>query len=344
MDVCPTTVSILLGLGDGTFEPAQDFRVGVDPASVTVGDFNGDGQQDLATANVHAGRNTGSVSILLGRGDGTFEPPQDFVVGQGPRSVTVGDFNGDGQQDVATANFDASTVSILINLTAAEITTYRLTRIGDVFFNPDLQDINENGEMVGAVPSETEPSRAILLRDGMVTELGDLAGGAAQSAVASAINDLTQITGSNKIQDASGSLVDRGFLWEGGQIRDLGIPGAIPRDINNRGQIVGTTVGADNFVRPFLWEAGQTRLLETLEPAAVPAGSVFRVGALQINNDGVAVGFSASPDGPRAVIWQDGAQNGEIMALEPPIPLAAGEARDVNDQGDVIGVYSDGSG
>ena len=55
------TVSILLGQGDGTFQAAQDFGVGVVPLSVTVGDFNGDGRLDLATAN--AGSNT--VSILL---------------------------------------------------------------------------------------------------------------------------------------------------------------------------------------------------------------------------------------------------------------------------------------
>ena len=80
-----------------------------------MGDFNSDGRQDLATAN----SNVQTVSILLGNGDGTFEPGQDFGVGQGPFLVTVGDFNGDGQQDVATAN--ALNVSILINNTAVEI-------------------------------------------------------------------------------------------------------------------------------------------------------------------------------------------------------------------------------
>jgi hypothetical protein len=103
-------VSILLGNGDGTFEPAQDFAVGGGPLSVTVGDFNGDGQQDLATANVLPG----SVSILLGRGDGTFEPARDFATGGQAASVTVGDFNNDGAQDLATANNNTDSVSILL--------------------------------------------------------------------------------------------------------------------------------------------------------------------------------------------------------------------------------------
>ena len=54
-----------------------------------------------------------TVSILLGQGDGTFARPE-FGVGEGPFSVTAGDFNGDGRPDLATANFDAASVSILL--------------------------------------------------------------------------------------------------------------------------------------------------------------------------------------------------------------------------------------
>jgi hypothetical protein len=107
------SVSVLLGNGDGTFEPAQDFAVGRDPVSVKVGDFNGDGQQDLATAN-SGGNSDHSVSVLLGQGDGTFEPARDFGVGLTPFSVAVGDFNADGQQDLATANSNGFSVSILL--------------------------------------------------------------------------------------------------------------------------------------------------------------------------------------------------------------------------------------
>ena len=71
------TVSILLGNGDGSFEPAEDFAVSR-PLSITVGDFNGDSQQDLAVTNVDAP----IVSIFLGNGDGTFESAQDFGVGE----------------------------------------------------------------------------------------------------------------------------------------------------------------------------------------------------------------------------------------------------------------------
>jgi Ca2+-binding RTX toxin-like protein len=83
---------------------------GFNPRSVTVGDFNGDGFQDLATANF----NSNIVSVLLGNGTGGFGSATTYVVGSSPYSVTVGDFNRDGFQDLATANFNSHTVSVLL--------------------------------------------------------------------------------------------------------------------------------------------------------------------------------------------------------------------------------------
>ena len=71
--------------------------MGAAPRSVTVGDFNGDGHHDLATANIDAA----TVSILLGQGDGTFQRRPGLCAWDRPRSVTVGDFNGDGHLDLA---------------------------------------------------------------------------------------------------------------------------------------------------------------------------------------------------------------------------------------------------
>src|SRR5437762_5743983 len=84
---------------------------GAFPASVAVGDFNGDGRQDLAVAN-----ETNNVSILLGDGAGNFSPATPFGVGSLPFSVAVGDFNGDGKQDLAVANHISNNVSILLRI------------------------------------------------------------------------------------------------------------------------------------------------------------------------------------------------------------------------------------
>ncbi|PYO59002.1 MAG: hypothetical protein DMD83_01065, partial [Candidatus Rokuibacteriota bacterium] len=108
-------VSVLLGNGDGTFRPARTFAVGTNPISIVVGDFNGDGVRDLAVANANAsGGGSDSVSVLLGNGDGTFQPARTFAVGAHPTSVAMGDFNRDGMLDLAVASQTSSTVSVLL--------------------------------------------------------------------------------------------------------------------------------------------------------------------------------------------------------------------------------------
>ena len=84
------------------------------PSSVAVGDFNGDGILDLAVANYEYSE-TGSVTVLLGNGDGTFSPTaSNPSAGEGAISIAVGDFNGDGIPDLAIANFRSYTITILL--------------------------------------------------------------------------------------------------------------------------------------------------------------------------------------------------------------------------------------
>jgi hypothetical protein len=106
-------VSILLGRGEGTFAPAVAYPVGVAPDSIVAGDFTGDGNLDLAVTN---GGST-FVSVLPGRGDGKFEPQVQSTVTDIPtihHGLAVGDFNGDGQPDLATAQLGPSDVSVLL--------------------------------------------------------------------------------------------------------------------------------------------------------------------------------------------------------------------------------------
>src|SRR5262249_44143790 len=98
------TVSVLLGKGDGTFQDAHNYAAGLQPTAVKVADFNADGIPDVVVANQVT--NPGTVTILLGNGDGTLQAAQSYAVGPFPASVAVADFNRDGIPDLAVTGTD----------------------------------------------------------------------------------------------------------------------------------------------------------------------------------------------------------------------------------------------
>jgi hypothetical protein len=150
-------VSILLGDGAGNFSVATNFDVGTVPYSVAVGDFNGDGKQDLAIAN-HFFDN---VSILLGDGAGHFSAATNFATGYPSRSVAVGDFNGDGKQDLAVTNGNSGNVSILLGDGAGHFSPARNFPVGLYPKSVAVGDFNGDGKQDLAFAD------AILLGDGM---------------------------------------------------------------------------------------------------------------------------------------------------------------------------------
>ena len=79
--------------------------------AVTTGDFNADGKLDAVVTDA----DTGTVSVMLGNGDGTLRFAGAFATGSSPSAVAVGDINGDGRPDLAATNGGSNTVSVLLN-------------------------------------------------------------------------------------------------------------------------------------------------------------------------------------------------------------------------------------
>jgi hypothetical protein len=140
-----SSISVRLGIGDGTFGPQVTYGVGGAPRAITNADFNGDGNIDLATANY----NSNSVSILLGNGDGTFASTSVTPVGARPQFIAAADFNKDGNMDLTVTLASGSNVYILqgngdgtfhlpVSFSAMSVTSQVATGDFNEDGNPDL--------------------------------------------------------------------------------------------------------------------------------------------------------------------------------------------------------------
>lgn len=107
-------VHVLLGNGDGTFQPITNNYSGGGsaPLSMAIADVNGDGKPDVITAN--SGSN--DITIWFGAGNGTFPTKVEYATGATPHGVVAGDFNGDGRTDLAIANASSNDITILMGV------------------------------------------------------------------------------------------------------------------------------------------------------------------------------------------------------------------------------------
>lgn len=125
-------LSILLGNGDGTFQKAMEFPIEeayypwdwFQPVALALGDFNLDGRSDVV---VGSGPADAIIGLLLGNGDGTFQPATTYGTGTDAYAIAVGDFNRDGKPDLATANMVSGTISVLRNIQGPDFSVQAAT-------------------------------------------------------------------------------------------------------------------------------------------------------------------------------------------------------------------------
>ena len=153
--------NVLLGNGDGTFKNAVGGKAGADPDAIVAADFNGDGILDLAVLNFcgkNANCGNGTISILSGKGDGTFQLKEGLALNYtAPTGLAGADVNGDGTPDLAVS-YSVSNVGVLLNEGKARFTPETVYLVA-TYVDPQaiaISDLTRNGNpelVVGAIGS-----------------------------------------------------------------------------------------------------------------------------------------------------------------------------------------------
>jgi FG-GAP-like repeat len=109
------SLHLFLGDGTGSFHVGGSYRLGVEPTSVAIADFNGDGNLDVAVANSNHFKKSGSVMVFTGNGKGKLVKTATYVVAGSPWSIAARDLNGDKFPDLAVTQETAGSVAVLLN-------------------------------------------------------------------------------------------------------------------------------------------------------------------------------------------------------------------------------------
>jgi len=140
-----SNVSILMGSGDGSFRPHFDVSTGGTNLAVITLDFNRDGQTDIAAA-CYSDNGAGYLALLLGEGDGTFQPHQDsYALPFVPFWIAAGDFDNNEQPDLVTMNY--GTASLFLGNMDGTLTHYLDFATGDGSISGAVGDLNRDGTL-----------------------------------------------------------------------------------------------------------------------------------------------------------------------------------------------------
>jgi hypothetical protein len=168
-------VSVFLGNGDGTLRNAHEFPAGTAPASVAIMDLNGDGRLDIATTNgglaegeAEEINGSNDISVMLGRGDGTFAKRVNYPAGDVPSGLVMADLNGDGSPDLLTVDRHQSQLALLRGGGDGTFRPYTRIPINGLTLSRRLTaaDLNGDGVVDVVVPAESDGSVVVLTGTG----------------------------------------------------------------------------------------------------------------------------------------------------------------------------------
>ncbi len=149
------------------FKGPATFPAHLGPSSIVVADFNGDGILDIAIAN----RTSNDVSVLLGKGNGTFNAQVKYSAGAGtdPISIAAADFNGDGKPDLVVADSGNNSISVLLNTGTGTFSAAVQYKVGNSPSAVAAADLNGDGIADIAVTNAGDNTVTVLINSGSGT-------------------------------------------------------------------------------------------------------------------------------------------------------------------------------
>ena len=151
---------LVIGRGDGTFEPWKDILSG-DIFELATKDIDKDGFVDIIAIDLG-----GAVTLLPGRGDGTFDSGISLDVGDGSRAVAIGDLDGDGHLDLAIANGPANDVSVIFGEGGWQFRPQETHTVGTYPYNLAMADLDQDGRLDLLVANGLSADISVLYGDG----------------------------------------------------------------------------------------------------------------------------------------------------------------------------------